>query len=85
MKSLVATFVLLCLQVVLLAQSNVTIKGTVKDQQTNEAIIGCSIALKNATTGTVSDVDGSYTITVPTDAVLVFTYIGYTTITTNVY
>ncbi len=79
MKSLVATFVLLCLQVVLLAQSNVTIKGTVKDQQTNEAIIGCSIALKNATSGTVTDVDGSYTISVPSDAVLVFTYIGYTT------
>lgn len=79
MKSLLATFVLLCLQVVLLAQSNVTIKGTVKDQQTNEAIIGCSITLKNASVGTITDVDGSYSISVPSDAILVFTYIGYTT------
>ena len=68
MKSLIFTFVLLYLQVTLLAQSNVTIIGTVKDQQTNEAIIGGSIILKNADTGTITDGNGSYTISVPSDA-----------------
>ncbi|MBL7717330.1 MAG: TonB-dependent receptor [Flavipsychrobacter sp.] len=55
-----------------------TIAGTVKDEKTGEEIIGASVSIKGATTGTVTDVDGNYTLKVAagTHTVLV-RYLGY--------
>jgi TonB-linked SusC/RagA family outer membrane protein len=44
---------------------------------TNEALIGVSILVSGTTQGTVSDVDGNYTLNVSPDATLVFSYVGY--------
>ena len=57
-----------------------TISGQVTDVATNEPLPGVNILAKGTTTGTVSDVDGNYRLTVA-DAVttLVFSSIGYTT------
>jgi hypothetical protein len=44
---------------------------------TNEALIGVSILVSGTTQGTVSDVDGNYTLNAPSDATLVFSYVGY--------
>jgi TonB-linked SusC/RagA family outer membrane protein len=61
-----------------LAAQNVTVLGTVTDL--NGALPGATIAVKGTTTATVSDVNGSYVITVSGgDAVLVFSFLGYTT------
>ena len=62
------------------AQNNVKVSGTVIDDK-GEALIGVSIVVKGlATAGTITDVDGKYSITAPaTDAVLQFSYIGYIT------
>lgn len=60
----------------LIAQRNVT--GTVTDSEENQSLIGVSITVKGTTTGTVTDLDGRYSIDVPADAVLVFTYTGFT-------
>jgi TonB-linked SusC/RagA family outer membrane protein len=44
---------------------------------TNEALIGVSILVSGTTQGTVSDVDGNYTINAANDATLVFSYVGF--------
>lgn len=58
-----------------------TISGTVVDERTGEALIGASILLKGTTTGTITDLDGGFSITLPTNdpATLVFSSIGYLT------
>jgi TonB-linked SusC/RagA family outer membrane protein len=56
------------------------VSGTVAEQTTNEPLAGVSIAVKNAKVGTVSDVDGKFSLDLPSpDAVLVFSYLGYLT------
>ncbi len=55
-----------------------TITGKVVDDQ-NEPLIGASILVKGTSTGTVTDIDGSYSIAVPAGSnVLIFSYTGYT-------
>lgn len=51
------------------------VSGTVTDQ-TGETIISASVVVKGTTLGTVTDFDGNYSLDVPADAVLVFSYIG---------
>lgn len=40
-------------------------------------LAGVSVTIKGTTTGTITDQNGNYSITVPDDAVLVFSYVGY--------
>lgn len=63
-------------------QSERTVKGTVKDQ-TGGPLIGVTVAVKGTTTGTVTDIDGTYTLKVRDGQTLTFTYIGYKTVTTT--
>lgn len=54
-----------------------TITGTVSDVG-GETLIGASVLVKGTTSGTVTDFDGKYTISVPKGAsVLVFSYTGF--------
>ena len=56
---------------------NRTIKGIIYDEQ-GETIIGASVLIKGEeTTGTTSDMDGKFTLSVPQGATLVISYIGY--------
>lgn len=53
-----------------------TVAGVVKDEN-GEAIIGVSISAKGTTTGTISNSDGMFSISVPeAEKTLVFSYIG---------
>jgi len=55
-----------------------TISGTVTDVS-GEPLIGASILVKGTSTGMVTDLDGTYSLSVPADATtLVFSYTGYT-------
>lgn len=57
-----------------------TIRGTVTDQENGEPLPGVNVLVKSTTLGTVTDVDGNYTLNVPDDVeVLVFSSIGYAT------
>ncbi|MDB5226980.1 MAG: Colicin receptor precursor [Bacteroidota bacterium] len=59
---------------------NRTLTGTVKDA-TNEALIGVNVTGKGTTIGTVTDIDGKYTLELPKEVnTLVFSYVGYTNI-----
>ena len=58
------------------AQEKVTVSGTVVDAN-GEPIIGATIVIKGTTIGTVTDVDGKYTLSnVPSNATLVFSSLG---------
>jgi outer membrane receptor for ferrienterochelin and colicins len=56
-----------------------TIKGTVTDAATKEALQGATLVWKNTQQGTVADAKGIYEIAYPakTPAVLIVSYIGY--------
>ena len=51
------------------------VSGQVVDTQ-GEPVIGASVLIEGTTRGTVSDVDGKFTLTAPNDAMLKVTYIG---------
>lgn len=78
-KSLSALLMLLVLTgATAFAQKTVT--GTVLDEY-DVGLPGVSILVKGTTTGTATDIDGNFSLNVPNDdAVLVFSFIGYTAI-----
>lgn len=60
-------------------QGGKTITGVVKDHQ-GEPLPGVVVAVKGTTTGTYSDIDGKYSLSVPnTNLTLTFSFIGYIT------
>ena len=60
-----------------------TVTGTVTGDG-GEALIGVSVVLEGTGTGTVTDLDGSYAVTVREGNTLVFSYTGYGTISREV-
>ena len=58
------------------AQNNKTIHGVVKDAN-GETIIGASVGQKGTKNATVTNIDGEFSISVPDNAVLEISYIGY--------
>ena len=57
--------------------NNKKITGKVTDEK-NEPIIGANVVVKGSTTGTITDMDGNFTLEVPDQATLLVSYIGYT-------
>ena len=58
-------------------QANRKITGTVKDQ-TGEPVIGANVFVKGANgVGTITDINGQYSLDVSQDAILIVSYIGY--------
>src|SRR5690625_6636073 len=56
----------------------ITVWGTVTSDNTGEALPGVNIVVVgNESTGTVSDLDGNYSLRVSSGDVLRFTYVGY--------
>ncbi len=79
MKKLLFSFalILFCVSITL-AQRVIT--GTVVDEK-GEALIGAAVLVKGTSTGTVSDINGGYSVNVPADGkILVFSYTGYNTL-----
>jgi len=56
---------------------NIALKGKVTDATTGESLIGVSILVKGTTTGTQTDASGAFSLSVPPNAILQVTYIGY--------
>jgi len=57
-------------------QAGRNIRGIVTDDK-GEPVIGANIVVAGTTIGTISDFDGNFELSVPEDAVLKITYIGY--------
>jgi len=77
LKGIMLTFVWL-MSLSLVAQ-NITVTGTITDATFNEPVIGATVIVEgNASQGTVTDIDGNFTLAdVPSDAALVVSYVGY--------
>ncbi len=56
---------------------NITITGKVTSAENNQGLPGVNVFVKGTSIGTVTDVDGNYSLDVPKDAVIVFSFIGY--------
>ena len=74
---LLLTLALLFLAPLGMLAQNITVKGVVLDD-TDEPLIGATVVQKgNPKNGTVADIDGNFTLSVPRGAKLVVSYVGY--------
>ena len=62
-----------------LAQDNVTVSGTVVDEN-GEPILGAGIVVKGTTNGTTADLDGKFSLSVPAGSVIQFISVGFETV-----
>ncbi|WP_321376419.1 TonB-dependent receptor [uncultured Draconibacterium sp.] len=76
MKKLLLLVVALFCGVSLLFAQTKQIRGTVTSSDDGLPIPGVSVAVKGTTTGTTTDLDGNFTLTVPANEILVFSFVG---------
>lgn len=62
-----------------LSAQNTKVSGKVLDASTNEPLVGVTVVQTGTQNGTITDIDGNYSIDCPADANLTFSYIGYVT------
>ncbi len=60
----------------LLAQ-NLRVNGVIVDKKTGESLIGANVVQKGTTNGTVTNLDGAFSLSVPQGSVLIMSYLGY--------
>jgi hypothetical protein len=58
----------------------ITVSGSVTSKEMSDPLIGVNVLVKGTTNGTVTDLNGHYSITVGPDDVLVFSYISMQTV-----
>lgn len=87
MKKMITRFGTVVLTIVLLglfpqpgqSQDKVVVSGKVVDEK-GEALIGAGVLSKDGKRGAVTDINGAYSVSLlPSDEVIVFTFLGYTT------
>lgn len=66
-----------CLGTMIATAQTTQVTGTVISMEDNMPVIGASIVVKGTTTGTVTDMDGNFTLEVPSDAHFIqISYVG---------
>ncbi|WP_420315869.1 SusC/RagA family TonB-linked outer membrane protein [Ekhidna sp.] len=76
------TFLILlfyCAAFLVTAQSR-TVTGTITDASDGTTLPGVTVQIKGTQSGVATDIEGKYTLEVPANSVLVFSYIGYLTV-----
>ena len=63
-----------------IVQQNQTIRGQVIDKKTGDPVIGANVVVKGTTNGTITDIDGNFTINAPVGSILEISFIGFKTI-----
>ena len=58
--------------------AQLTVSGTVTDTY-HDPVPGVSVVIKGSLTGTITDIDGNYSLQAGSDDVLVFSFVGMTT------
>lgn len=79
MKRYILTILIAVVALVAKAQ-DITVKGRVISSGDNEPMIGATVKVKGTGTGTVTDIDGNYTIKVNSNTTLVYSMIGFKTV-----
>ena len=80
LKAIMASFLFfMVIQSQAALQEKKTITGSVKDAETNEPLPGATILEKGTTNGTITDVDGNFTLQVKANGSLQISYVSYKT------
>lgn len=80
MKKAILSAILLFIMAITAQAQDITVQGTVLSSADSEPMIGASVISDvKGTTGTATDLDGNFTLTVPQGSNLVISYIGYRT------
>ena len=61
------------------SQQNLTVSGVVTSAADQLPLIGVSVQVKGTSDGTITDLDGNYTVSIASGETLVFSYIGFKT------
>jgi len=77
MKKLLSVLFLLSFILASVYAQNIQVKGTVVSGSDNESLPGVNVVVKGTTIGGITDIDGNFTLSVPADAVLSISYIGF--------
>ncbi len=76
-RGTLGTLFAICITLTAWAQNRVS--GTVTSAETNESLPGVNVVVKGTATGTVTDIDGNYSVQVPDgQSTLQFSFIGFT-------
>lgn len=88
MKNQLKHFLLFAVLVVLgtvTAVAQATLKGKIVDAENNEPLIGATVSVKGSTEGSVTDIDGVFSLKITTSGTTVeFKYLGYKTKTMKI-
>ena len=77
MKKLLSVLFLLSFTLASVYAQDIQVKGTVVSGSDNEPLPGVNVVVKGTTNGGITDLDGNFTLSVPADATLSVTYIGF--------
>ena len=75
-RSLLMAFLMSMMSLVAVAQNNV--RGTVVDEN-GEPVVGATVRVAGTQTGTITGIDGNFSIAAPAQGVLSVSYVGFTT------
>lgn len=84
MRKIVLLIMAVCCHATVLSAREVTVSGKVTDSTNGEPVSFASVLVRGTTEGVSTDSDGNYSIVVPEDATLVFSFIGYKTVNEDV-
>ena len=77
-RSFILFFIFLLVQINVHSQVDMqVVRGTIIDTESGMPIPGANVIQKGTSNGVVTNFDGEFSIQVPVDAVLVFSYLGY--------
>ena len=68
---------LVCLSVSVGYAQNRAVSGVVTSAEDEQPLVGVSVVIKGTSTGTITDLDGKYTLNVPEKGTLVFSFVGF--------
>ena len=83
MKKLFVALLLTSMSLITALAQDIDVRGTVVSSSDGEPLLGVSVKQEgNPSNGIVTNTDGVYTIKVPADATLTFSYVGFAQILT---
>ncbi len=63
-------------QISMIQASTITVKGKIVDEN-GETVPGATIIQKGTTNGVISDINGDFTLNIPSDATIIVSFVGY--------
>jgi len=80
MKRVLLSLALVLVAVISLKAQSRTVTGTVTSEEEPQGIPGVNVSVRGTMVGTITDIDGSYSLTVPEGSdVLVYSFVGFLT------